>query len=96
MDQLNANDDGLNSTNHEKQQGRENVQNSKAFVIDRGEPLMKLVDPGSGFDLDAGDSDHVRGHRHSPKVFNAASPGNSRPHPGQRRSAAWRASGSRV
>src|SRR5438876_4591994 len=96
MQQLNANDEGLNSTDHEKKQSRENVENSQPFVIDRGKPLMKLVDPRPGLYLGVGNGDRVRGHRYFPARSSAASPCNSRPHPGPRRSVSWRASASRV
>jgi len=45
MHQLDANDECLDSTDREKQQRREHVENPQPFVIDSGEPLMKLVDP---------------------------------------------------
>src|SRR5258707_15669632 len=100
MHELNANDEGLDSTDREKQQSRENVENSQPLVIDRGHPLMKLVDPGPGLYLGAGNGDRVRGHRNFPErvpeSFSAASPCNSRPHPGPRCSVAWRASASPV
>src|SRR5258708_40220924 len=95
MHQLNANDECLDSTDREKQQSRENVENSKPFVIDRGQPLMKFVDPGPGLYLGAGNGDRVRGHRYFPERSSAASPYNSRPHPGLRRSAPWRATTSK-
>src|SRR5712675_1955771 len=96
MHELDANNEGLDSTDREKQQSRENIENSQPFVIDRGQPLMKLVDPGPGLYLGAGDGDRIRGHRYFPERSSAASPCNSRPHPGPRRSASWRASVSRV
>src|SRR5258708_14647605 len=89
--ELNANDEGLDSTDREKQQSRENIENSQPLVIDRGQPLMKLVDPRPGFYL-GGNGDRVRGHRYFPERSSAAFPCNSRPHPGPRRSASWRAS----
>src|SRR5712692_2314687 len=94
--QLDANDEGLDSADHEKQQRRENVENSQPLVIDRGQPLMKLVDPRPGFYVNAGNGDRVRGHKYFPERSSAASPCISRPHPGPGHSTAWQASANRV
>src|SRR5207248_9322283 len=96
LNELEANDESLESADHEKKQRRENVEHSQPLVIDRGQPLMKLVDPRPGFHLNAGNGDRVRGHKYFPERSSAASPCNPRPHPGPRRSASWRASANRV
>jgi hypothetical protein len=59
MHQLNADDEGLDSTDQEKHQGRDDVENAKPFVIDSGQPLMKLVNPRLGVCLTGGNGDHI-------------------------------------
>ncbi len=60
MHQLNANDERLDSSDHQKQQGVENIENTQPFVINRGHPLVKLVDPRLLVNLHAGNRDRIR------------------------------------
>ena len=56
--QLDANDDGFDSTDDKKGQGVEDVQNAQLFVINRGHPLVERLDPRLAANL------HVpNGHR---------------------------------
>ena len=51
MHQLDANDQGFDSTDHQEQQGGEDVEDAQPLVIDRGHPLVKLVSPWPSFTL---------------------------------------------
>ena len=59
MHQLDAYDECLDSTEAEEQQRRDNVENPQPFVIDRGQPLMQLVDPRPGFYLTDRNGDRI-------------------------------------
>src|SRR5208282_186782 len=44
--QLDADDDGLDPSNYKKEERVDDVQNSQFLVINRGQPLVKDLDPG--------------------------------------------------